>query len=413
MSVKWKKTGRFKPEIILKRVAEARTLKPKGGASFNGFAIHEYLPILQSMLAFPPAASGTDISTLVWRSLSRSGPKLEPRSFLEAVNAELSQRLATREETYRVLTSLSLLPKGLPKSFRALESHVNILPGTYSRRFAKARDALLKKHRIEALPTPESYCKVVVGVRAKSPSAAFHKGGYVLDLVRAILCLMSNKTMEFTFFGPTPSKPLNAIRTGSVHTLHHTDGSAVGSSIWYEPGFIAAPLYEFKESKVVVKNLRWAIRRIENSSYGTALATSLVRFVRALDERDPDVAFLRLWGALEALLTPEYADYEKLVSRCAFLFSDVAYHTQVLEHLREYRNVSVHAGEQSGLARTHCYQLQMYYVTAAWFHVRHATYFSSHQESLGFLDCPASGDELKRRIKLLRKAVKFTAPSSA
>lgn len=413
MPVKWKKGGRFKPEVILKKIAAVRTVSPKGGTSFNGFEIEQYLPTLQSMLDFPTVAREADLPTLVWKSLSRMGQDLEPAPFLEAVNAELSQRLAKPEESYQVLTSMSLNQKGFPRTIRAFEAEIALLPGPYTARLTKARNELLSQSHVPVSPTPDSYCKVVVRVRAKSTSAAFHKGARALDLVRAVLCFMSNKTMEISLFGPAPSKPLNAIRTGSIHTLHKTDGSPAETAIWHEPGFLEVTPHVFKTPAVALKNLRWAIRRLERSPYGRSVNNSLVRFVRALDERDPDVAFIRLWGALEALLTPERADYDKLVTRCAFLLRDSAYHTQVLEHLREYRNASVHAGEQSDLARTHCYQLQMYFITVAWFHIRNATYFSSHQEALAFLDSPSNGVELARRMVLLRKAVKFVAPHGA
>ncbi len=413
MPVQWKKSSRFKPEILLKKIAEVRTVSPKGGSAFHGLAIEEYLPTLQSMLVFPDVATEADLPTLIWRGLSRLGQELEPKSFLDAVNAELSQRLAKKEESYQVLTSLSLVPKGLPRKLRAFSTDIILLPGSYSPRLTKTRSKLLSENHIPASPTPQSYCKVAVRVRAKSSSAAFHKAAHTLDLVRAILCLMCNKLMEISLLRSGPSKPINAIRTGSVHTLHKIDGSAADPGIWYEPWFSESSLHTFTKPEIVTKNLKWSIRRLQRSSYGQAIVASLVRFVRALDERDPDVAFIRLWGALEGLLTPELADYDKLVRRCAFLLKESSYHSQVLEHLRECRNASVHAGEQSDVARTHCYQLQMYYVTAAWFHIRNATYFLSQHEANTFLDSPTSSMDLKRRMKLIRRAYKFAASDGA
>jgi hypothetical protein len=123
------------------------------------------------------------------------------------------------------------------------------------------------------------------------------------------------------------------------------------------------------------------------------------------------VAFIRLWGALESLTTPEYADYEKTVKRCAFLFQNGEYHRQLLEHLREYRNSFVHAGEDSDLARTHCFQLQLYFVHLIWFHLGNVGTFKSLNEANSFLDSPSDRAELKRRLQLTQKALRFTEPS--
>lgn len=159
--------------------------------------------------------------------------------------------------------------------------------------------------------------------------------------------------------------------------------------------------------EVVRKNSRWALRQISASSYSECLISALIRFVRAFDERDANTAFLRLWGALEALITPGQADYGKMVQRCSFLFREHDFYRQLLEHLRECRNANVHAGEESERARTHCFQLQFYFSNLIWFHLGNARYFHSLDEANFFLDSPVNKEELKRRLQLARKAVRF------
>lgn len=116
---------------------------------------------------------------------------------------------------------------------------------------------------------------------------------------------------------------------------------------------------------------------------------------------------IRLWGAVESLVTPRRADYDALVRRCAFLFEDSDYHRQLLEHLREYRNSSVHAGEESDQAKTHCFQLQLYFVEIIWFHLRNSNYFSSLEETTEFFDLPQNIDKLQRLTSLCHRALKF------
>ncbi len=133
----------------------------------------------------------------------------------------------------------------------------------------------------------------------------------------------------------------------------------------------------------------------------------MIRYVHALDERDQNVALIRLWGAIEALTVPSEANYDLVTRRCSFLFPDHEYHKQVLEHLREYRNCSVHAGDQIGRAKTNCYQLQHYFNNLIIFHLNYAKDFSSLEEANNFLDLPSNKKTLQEKKLLIEKAIKF------
>jgi hypothetical protein len=407
MPVKWKKGPRFQPAVILRKIDSVRTVNPAGGASFAGFELEEWLPALYSMLEFPAAAAEVDVSTLVWRGLAKVGNELTPESFLTAVNKELTDRLATKDETYNLLTAISLDSRDVPKRLQIMGSEIRILAGNYPTRF-RSREAL--RHELPAsVPlTPARYCKVVVRVKAKSSAAAVNKALRALDLQRALWCLMGNPRMQLAW-GSAAISPINVVRLGSQHTLHLPSGQGTTDGIWFEPGFSEAPIFRIVKPETVKRNSRWALRRIASSPYSERLIASLIRFVRAFDESDPNTAFHRLWGALEALTSPGQADYERTVKRCSFLFKESAFHAQVLEHLREYRNVNLHAGEESDRARTHCFQLQLYFVNLIWFHIRNARYFRSLDEANFFLDSPTGEGDLKRRLQLARKAVRFAA----
>ena len=170
---------------------------------------------------------------------------------------------------------------------------------------------------------------------------------------------------------------------------------------------MAANLYRPEKPDVLQANSQWALRRIRASKYGEKIVAALLRFVRALDESDANTAFLRLWSALESLTTPDQAHYDSLVKRSSFLFQETEYHCQLLEHLREYRNATVHAGEESERARTHCFQLQLYFVNMIWFHLRNAGEFSSLGEANEFLDFSVDKTDLKNKLRLTKKAIKF------
>ena len=356
------------------------------------------------MLSLPAAASEIDSSTLLWRALTSVRGPLTPGDFLAAVNSEISSRLATREVKYRLLTTISLHPDDVPKAISALGTTLRLLPGEFPRAYA-SRAELIRTRPLQTAATPSTYCRVIVSAKAKSPSAAVHKALRALDLQRALWCALANPTMSITLGGPS-LKPINVVRLGSQHTLHLAKGEPAAEAIWFDPGFVETSIFRFQKSALARKHSSWAMKRLRTSSYQDQIVSALVRYVRALDEQDATTAFLRLWSALESLTTPGVADYDRLVRRCVFLFRDATYHRQILEHLREYRNETVHAGEFSDHARTLCYQTQMYFLALVWFHIRNASFFKSLDEANAFLDSPADKAGLLRQVTLARKAIK-------
>lgn len=405
MPITWKKKSRFNPTVILKKIESVRTVNPAGGIQFAGFELEDCLPALQSMLVFPTAAVEVETSTLVWSSIAKVRDPLTPNLFLKAINEELTERLATSEKNYHLLTAISLNCQDIPKSIQVNGAEINFLRGEYGTRYS-CRKELLRHFSADVKATPSSYCRVVVKVKAKSSAVAVNKALKSLDLQRALWCLMGNPRMQWAFGKPV-LLPINVVRLGSQHTLHFPNGNPAADGIWLEAGFAEADIFRFTKIDVVKKNSSSALRKIKASSYSDVLISSLVRFVRAFDEREPNTAFLRLWGAVEALATPGQADYDKLIRRCSFLFKDNEYHRQLLEHLREYRNANIHAGEESDRARTHCYQLQLYFANLIWFHISSAWYFRSIDEANEFLDSPSDQTSLNRRLDLIRKAVRF------
>jgi hypothetical protein len=411
MPVKWKNSNRFKPALVLEKINAIRTINPKGGSSYSGFDLQVHLPVLQSMLEFPTAAQEVDASTLVWKVLGKIPETLTSKNVLEELNRELSNRLATKEERYLLVTSISLRATGLPSTLQHAGVKVRLPVGGRGIYIAAHRRDL-GKHRVPIDPTPDDYQWVIAAVNAKSADAAFAKAMRVIDLQRALWCLMGNKGMSISLGAPS-FEPINVCRLGGIHTIHRPGGREARDGIWFEPGFVATKLFQFDKPSTVAKNSRWALQRIQTCKYGDRIANALIRFVRALDQADPDSAFVRLWGALEALVTPDIADYDALVRRTAFVFQDGDYHRQILEHLREYRNNHLHGGLESSHARTHCFQLQMYFVQMAWFYIRNAKFFSSLNEVNKFLDQSPKLPILKRELALTKRAIRFVQPGEA
>lgn len=402
MPIKWKQ--RFKPEVLLNKIGAIRTVNSEGGISFDSFQLHEYLPALHSMLDFPPISAEVDTSNFVWYGLSKIRGSITAESFLKAVNAELTEQLARRDQHYVLLTSISLNPDQLPKEITSTNGVIKVHGSVYPKRF-NSRKAFLRTHPATNI-TPDFYCKLSVRVKAKSPHAAANKALKLLDSHRALWNLICNPTMQITL-GSSGHKPINVIRLGGEHTLHNESGELACETLWYEPNFTPISPYRFSDPNHVKKLSRHLHRKLLTSNYERFVTSALIRYVRALDEGDLTSAFIRLWGALESLICPGLAEYQKLVQRCAYLFKDHEYHKQQLEHLREYRNATVHSGVESDQAQMNCYQLQLYFRQLIWFLIRNGKFFKSIDEANAFLDSPADAGLINREIELLRKAVRF------
>ncbi|WMO13505.1 hypothetical protein [Pseudoalteromonas piscicida] len=202
-------------------------------------------------------------------------------------------------------------------------------------------------------------------------------------------------------------RPINKVRLGSAHTVHKDSGKVASDNFWYEPNFSSATVFKPQKTDVYARSCKWALERLADIPYGMTLKDALLRYVRALDEKDQNVALIRLWGALEVIAAPSEANYDLVTRRCAFLFAEYAYHKQVLEHLREYRNSNVHSGDQSEKAKSSCYQLQFYFYHLILFHLKNQGEFSSLDEANSFLDLPTKKETLQNKKRLIEKAINF------
>lgn len=266
MPIAWKSGKRFKPAVLLDKIASIRTVSPEGSVSFSGSELENCLPAIQSMLSFPDAAADIDTANLVWRGLAKVKSELTSTSFLKSINAELSDRLSTKEQTYFLLTSLSIDHRDIPKKLKLLGAELSFMATRYPIRF-KSRDDLLRSQNLPVQPEPSTYCRVVVKVKAKTANAAVHRALRAIDLQRSLWCLMGNPQMQ-TLYGNASPKPINVVRLGSRHTLHTENGDPAEEGLWYEPGYTEAQIFRIRKPDLVKTNSRFAFRGLVTCNYG-------------------------------------------------------------------------------------------------------------------------------------------------
>jgi hypothetical protein len=407
MPITWKK--KFKPDLILRRIAAARKVSPDGSASFSSFDVHEGMPILHSMLDFPGVADRVNKSSLILKAITQVKGDLNKTSFEAAINLALKKEISTSVKSYVLVSSLSIAQKELPRSIKVFDATVEFLNEGIPRNFTQHYE-IIKSHRLSVPDTPSTYLPVRIVVRDKTPTAAAQQAIDHLDLLRGLIALYVNFGIQLSFGSTQSFEPINLVRCGSRHTIHTLEGKTATEAVWFEPNFRPVKLFESKEPSKLFRRLRYDLQQIGRSPFQSELTEALIRYARAFDDPDQNNAFLKLWSALESLTTPGVADYDKLVHRCSFLYSDSEYHRQVLEHLREYRNRSVHSGVESTDARTNCFLLQGYFRAAFHFFKGNRKAFSSLNDANEFLDFPTDREILVAKLAALKKAIKFRAP---
>ncbi|WP_306331981.1 hypothetical protein [Vibrio injensis] len=405
MKVSWKKNKNLKPSVILNKVDQIKKLV-EGKLSFSGFEHHDAITALESMIDFPPAAEDLDKYSLVKSTLWEVAkfPQSDPKVFINELDSNIRKSLAKRPNQYYVLTSLSIASLRT----RHIELHgcvIKFYKKDFPRRF-QGRSSLVEQYKPRGSSDSHGYTKVVIELKAKSESIAANKALRVLDLLRSLLAIHINSSAENV---GNQWVPINKVRLGEFHTVHNADGEVYENTFWFEPIFTQSRVHYVNDPQIVVRNVRAIISKLSkfDKEYCSILCDGLLRYVRAFDEQNQNVAVLRAWGALESIAAPNESNCDSVTRRCSFLYEDYEYHKQILEHLREYRNRNVHAGQENTTAKNYGFQVQRYFIALLLFHIRQEGHFASIAEANRFLDLPTKKVSLESLKSLVDKSLKF------
>lgn len=388
LSAKWKKG--FEPNVILGKLSKIRTLDDDK-VSFSGFEYHEYIAILKSMVEINDGVSTEVGHGLIVNGFHEAAKKKEitAKNVLSSVNEALRKHLAKASQPFWLLASLNInFSNDLPR-YRingCALSFYKHLP----RKYRKARQSVISEVSSWLIEKDENYSYYVTAhVCEKSKHDAVKRALDAIDLLRGIWNLHINKTMVLSFGGR--KKPINQITLGALHTLHDRSGKRASSAFWYDPEhYKGHKKVDFSKNSYrtleFTKNVRKAVKK---NSYGKDAEIAIVRYVRALDSQDYNAVFIKLWGVLEYLTSTLRDSYDRTIKRTVFHYSDHEYNKQVLEHLRQYRNRSVHFDSGGNDIETHVYQLKNYVEQLLRFHIANNYKFESLQGAAEFMDlCP-------------------------
>lgn len=382
---------------------------PQGGVSGTNFgAMMEYVSAIETYIKIssqiPLSLRYTLLQNAVWAA-ARDG-KLEVSNLLQYIGQEESNYLSKPKEDYEFISSLSI------KYFKQLNRSRLKPPVFFSSQRARKYDFSAQLKEYDYLPVeeiPQDYTHLRIPVKARNIQEAYLAGIEALDLLRAYWNWGFERQRYFINSDAT-RRPTNLIRLGPYQTIRKPDGK-LDNDFWYETDYLKEPAVDISNDWNRISDDEKASRKnIKNHPYREDIERALRRYVQALDYRDLNLSFLKLWQLLEKLTGTNNANYDQLIKRVAFLYQNVNLHKGMLNHLRLHRNFSVHDGRESQQIEHYLHQAKSYVRRIINHHVNNPFKATSMSEAVGYLDSLTDPSELQKQFERTKKVMKFRAP---
>ena len=400
---------RSDPDFLAKRLEGIRVRDDAGDHQGFKMPYEDYETVIHSSLNFAdniPETERRRIIALSIRDVANRGV-ITQAALIKEISRQEHAYLRLPLRPFTVATSLSIRPTQDLK-----RTSIGGCTITFSRQLPKRFNQQPVMERASQLihgDLPGGYTSVRASVRAGSEHEAVEQALDALDLLRGVWNLDINRRL-WSRHHSGPRQSFNQILLGPLHTLHEPSGAlATDDSLWYEPDYLGAvtPL-NLGQNLRRLRDFDKAVRvRLSNIPYAAEVEKAFRRYTRALDSRDFNKAYLELWSVLESLTATGKSRYDVTIRRALFVWKDKELHKQILEHLRNYRNRTVHAGLNSKEIEILLRQLRNYVEHLILFHLFNGQNFASMERAVEFLDLRPDVAELRRQIRLMRKAVKF------
>jgi hypothetical protein len=415
MCASW--NNKYRPEIIADRLENIKTVDNNTGkVSFKGFEYNDFLSVLCTIARLSEDIPESEKHRIIYSSAFSTGSKgtITAKALLREISILEQSFLKQKEEEYVLATSLSLRRDWKMPNYKINSALIYFTPKLPTI-FDKNRETLKLKPHVKYIieKFPVDYLAARVLVKGRSQFEAQEKALQALDLIRGIWNLSLNRltVMRIFSFG-SKRKPINTICLGPFHTLHEKKGNLKTDTFWYEPNFELVEPYNFdkeKEHDYVISYTKFLRNKLIKSPYPEIISEAIIRYTRALDYSDYEVAFIKLWSVLELLTDTVKESYDKTIKRTAFLFNDYDYNFQILSHLRDFRNKSVHTGNTGSDddVRTYLYQLKNYVESILLFHLSNRMKFNNISNLSDFMDLSPNRDFIKEKYQLYKRAIRF------
>ena len=411
MSAEWKKgcaVDKFTSLLEL-----SKTLKDNGEASFKGFAFDECEAVLHNLLDCKGIPEG-EKHRIVTNAIFNVGANglITPDSLLSEIRAQ--ELIFWKKPTLRYVlcTSLSIDRFSELKSRKLDRILIRFMP-RLPKRFQKGASRIreISEHSLTAEP-PENYIQALISIDARTPSDAAEQAFEAIDLLRGVWNFGINKRNRRRIsLGNGNRDPVNKIIMGPLHSLHFPDGKLATEMWWYDAEY-QKPINTFslsdsRETERLQKIESSGRALLKKQKYRPVVELAIKEYCRALDYRNWDNTFLKLWSVLELLTHTEKDNYVTTIRRASFVWTDTEYHKEVLNHLRHLRNCFVHENKSTDNVEAYIYQLKRYVEALIDFHLGRGLKFSSISEAAEFMDLPIAQQALRSKIAKLEMALKY------
>jgi hypothetical protein len=296
------------------------------------------------------------------------------------VQANLEHR-SSPLEPYALVTTLSTrLPDDL--SPRAVGSCEILLSESLPPEFVRLHP--LDRLDSQTVQARERGPWVRISVEGRTRYEAGEQALEAIDLLRGIWNFGVNRRI-WAAIVPEEYAPVNTIRLGPLHSLHHPDGRLITPPYWFDsaPFRVDSLGHALVEWKDALETERVVLPSLTDTRMGKFLARSLVRYARALDVPNPEIAFVLLWGLMERLVGSEA---EPEIIRCVQAVSDeFELEKPLLQLLRRKRHALIHEGTESHQRKGALYILHRYVTRLLQLLVDRHSAFQTPQQFAAFL----------------------------
>jgi hypothetical protein len=409
MCARWKEG--YNPDVVTTGLEKIKSISENGEVTFTGFEFDDYAAVLLSSLSLSSTLPDRYKLQIIHKGIFNvaKSKKLTVSALLQEISKLEQAYLREPIKQYLLVSDISL---HIPADRARVEIGGKSI--TFSRRLRSKiqRDVFLKLGR-EFLERdlPKSYSCVQILTSGRSPEEAGILALETIDLLRGIWNFALNRKKHIIFHAGKRD-PVNKILLGPLHSVHSPDGKRLPDPFWYDPTYVGpvVPIDLTKKWCELRRFERLVRRRLSRSPSKQSkqfLEEAFRRYARALDERSHENSFLKLWSLLEYLTRTMNQSYDVTIKRAVSLWSDRAFHKEVLQHLRDHRNSAVHSDQVSAEITTLLYQLKRYVEGLLTFHISHSCKFASLEEMISFLDLPSDKTVLSQRKRLIQKRLRF------
>ena len=279
-----------------------------------------------------------------------------------------------------------------------------------SKKYAQSSTKLLERAKKSFFGEyPQNYLTSQIHISARTVFEAANLALDTIDLIRGIWNLYINQQHNWRMSLGNSTEPVNKLILGPVHILHYPGGKLASTDTWwYEPQYVGPIMpHRFKNIDKINRYFHKTKLKLNQHPYSKEIEKAIIRYTRALDDRNLNNAFLRLWSVLEFLTNTGKESYDVTIKRASFVFQDREFDEQILKILRDYRNSSIHLDFESREIETYLYQLKFYVESLIRFHLWNMLGVKSLITATDFLNLPTNEVVINERIRMLRNAKKF------